>query len=251
MQTRLRLNAPLPDLSGATDWINGSPDYTALAGHPILVYFWSASCLLCHETLPTIAAWRARYSPQGVQFMAIHVPRQEADMQLSRVLALASQHNIVDARSLIASTGAFHRPYIPQIPGQDTFRGAILHAVAYREPASLAGQRIVVVGAGNSAVQIATELAQVARVTLATREPVRFVKQRPYGRDIHFWWWLTRCDTRPLDSRAGTWLQQLANGKGPRVLDTGIYRAALAAGKPDRHSMFTRFTDSGIMENMQ
>jgi putative flavoprotein involved in K+ transport len=151
------------------------------------------------------------------------------------------------ARSLIATTGAFHRPYLPNVPGQDAFRGAVVHAFAYRDPALFQDQRVIVVGAGNSAVQIATELAQVARVTLASREPVRFVNQRPYGRDIHFWWWLTRFDTRPLDSALGTWLNRLADGKGPRVLDTGIYRAALAAGKPDRRAMFTSFTDSGII----
>src|SRR6266496_6045712 len=150
------------------------------------------------------------------------------------------------ARSLIAATGAFHQPYLPQIPGQDAFRGTILHAFAYRDPAPFQGQRVSVVGAGNSAVQIATELAQVARVTLATREPVRFVNQRRYGRDIHFWWWLSGFDTRPLDSALGTWLSRLAAGKGPRVLDTGIYRAALAAGKPDRRPVFTGFTDSGV-----
>jgi putative flavoprotein involved in K+ transport len=151
------------------------------------------------------------------------------------------------ARSLIGATGAFHRPYLPQLPGQDAFRGAVLHAFAYREPTSFQGQRVIVVGAGNSAVQIATELAQLARVTLATREPVRFVNQRPFGRDIHFWWWLTRFDTRPLDSVTGSWLNRLVDGKGPRVLDTGIYRAALAAKKPDRRAMFAGFTDSGII----
>jgi putative flavoprotein involved in K+ transport len=151
------------------------------------------------------------------------------------------------ARSLIAATGAFHRPYLPQLPGQDAFRGAVLHAFAYRDPAPFQGQRMVVVGAGNSAVQIATELAQVAHVTLATREPVRFVNQRPYRRDIHFWWWLTHFDTRPLDSAIGTWLNRLATGKGPRVLDTGIYRAALASEKPDRRPLFAGFTDSGII----
>ena len=82
MQTRLRLNTPLPDLSGATDWINGPLDYAGLAGRPLLVYFWSASCHLCHETLPTIAAWRERYGRHGVQFVAIHVPRQAADTQV-------------------------------------------------------------------------------------------------------------------------------------------------------------------------
>jgi putative flavoprotein involved in K+ transport len=151
------------------------------------------------------------------------------------------------ARSLIAATGAFHRPYQPQLPGRDAFRGTVLHAFAYRDPAPFQGQRVIVVGAGNSTVQIATELAQVAPVTLATREPVRFVNQRPYGRDVHFWWWLTRFDTRPLDTPLGTWLNRLADGKGPRVLDTGIYRAALAARKPDPRPMFTGFTDSGII----
>jgi thiol-disulfide isomerase/thioredoxin len=116
MQTRLRLNAPLPDLSGTTDWINGPPNYARLAGHPVLVYFWSASCQLCHETLPTIAAWRELYSPQGVQFIAIHVPRQEADLQLSRVVALAGEHNIVDPCGVDnqhAVKAAFASEYVP------------------------------------------------------------------------------------------------------------------------------------------
>ncbi len=160
--------------------------------------------------------------------------------------AQADDGRVFQARSLIAATGSFHRLYVPQIPGKDVFGGTILHSFAYRDPAPFQGQRVVVVGAGNSAVQIATELAQVARVTLATREPVRFVNQRPYGRDIHFWWWLTRFDTRPLDSAIGRWLNRLVDGKGPRVLDTGVYRAALASEKPNRRLMFAGFTNSGI-----
>jgi cation diffusion facilitator CzcD-associated flavoprotein CzcO len=46
---------------------------------------------------------------------------------------------------------------------------------------------VVVIGAGKSAVQIACELASVARVGLAVRRPVRFGPQRVLGRDIHFW----------------------------------------------------------------
>jgi putative flavoprotein involved in K+ transport len=151
------------------------------------------------------------------------------------------------ARSVIAATGSFHRPYLPKLPGQDGFGGTIVHAFAYHNRAPFEGQRVVVVGAGNSAVQIAAELAQLAHVTLATRAPVRFVNQRPYGRDVHFWWWLTRFDTRPLDSPLGAWLSRLADGKVPRVLDTGIYRAALAAGMPSQRAMFARFTDSGVI----
>ncbi|MEZ4728706.1 MAG: NAD(P)-binding domain-containing protein [Caldilineaceae bacterium] len=96
-----------------------------------------------------------------------------------------ADNRLFHARSLIAATGSFHRPYIPILPGQQNFQGKILHSVAYRTPTAFAGQRVVVVGAGNSAIQIASELAQVAQVTLATRQPVRFVTQRPYGRDLH------------------------------------------------------------------
>jgi putative flavoprotein involved in K+ transport len=74
----------------------------------------------------------------------------------------------------------------------------MLHFSDYREPAPFAGQRVIVVGAGNSAVQIATELATRARVTLATRAPIRFTPQRPLGRDIHFWSTASGLDHLPI-----------------------------------------------------
>lgn len=154
---------------------------------------------------------------------------------------------IFQARNLIAATGAFHRPNLPQLPGQEQFRGQSLHSFAYRAPAPFAGQRVVVVGGGNSAVQIAAELGKVARVSLAAREPVRFVTQRPYGRDVHWWWSLLRFDTSPLESPQARLFARLAAGKGPRVLDAGIYRQALAAGKPDTRGMFSAFTESGVV----
>jgi putative flavoprotein involved in K+ transport len=120
------------------------------------------------------------------------------------------------ARTVISATGAFRRPYMPQLPGQSDFQGEIVHSFAYRNPTPYAGKRVVVVGAGNSAVQIAVELARVAKVTLATREPVQFRPQRIFGRDIHFWARVTGVDTAPL----GLWTR-VGDSKG--VLDTGVY----------------------------
>lgn len=148
---------------------------------------------------------------------------------------------------LLAATGSFHRPHIPTLPGQESFGGTLLHSFAYHDPAPFAGQRVVVVGAGNSAVQIATEFARVAHVSLATREPVRFLQQRPLGRDVHFWWWLAQLDTSPFDHPLGRLFARLAAGKGPTVLDTGVYQQALAAGAPDERRMFARFTARGVI----
>jgi putative flavoprotein involved in K+ transport len=144
------------------------------------------------------------------------------------------------ARAVIAATGAFHRPYTPQIPGQSDFAGLVLHAADYRSPAPFQGQRALVVGAGNSAIQIGFELAKVAQVTLATREPIRFRRQKLLGQDVHYWAWLLGLDRL----RLGAWAAQMA---AIGVLDTGIYQAAIAAGQPERRPMFTRFTSTGVV----
>ena len=136
------------------------------------------------------------------------------------------------ARAVVAATGGFGRPHRPALPGLDRFTGTVIHAAQYRRPDPYAGQRIVVVGAGNSAVQIAVELAEHAQVTLATRAPIRFVAQRPLGRDLHFWLRVSGFDMLPI----GRWLRHPPTAP---VLDLGRYRAVVSAGRPDRRPMFT------------
>lgn len=133
---------------------------------------------------------------------------------------------------LIAATGSFAHPHRPVLAGQETFTGQILHAAAYRNPEALIDARVVVVGAGNSAVQIAYELADYANVTLVSRAPVRFVPQRPMGGDLHFWFRLTRFDRLPL-CRAD-------RPPAQPVLDDGRYRQALRSGRLECRPMFTR-----------
>jgi putative flavoprotein involved in K+ transport len=136
------------------------------------------------------------------------------------------------ARAVVAATGSFGHPHRPVLPGLEHFTGTLLHAADYRNPEPFAGQRVIVVGAGNSAVQIAADLASVARVTLATRRPVKFARQRTLGRDLHFWLRWTGIDTAPLGRFIRTAPTQ-------PVFDDGRYRVALAGGAPDRRELFT------------
>lgn len=135
------------------------------------------------------------------------------------------------ARRLIAASGSFASPHRPHLPGLGSFTGQVLHASEYRSPASVHGERVLVVGGGNSAVQIAVELARSARVTLTTRSPLRWIAQLPLGRDLHWWLGRTGLDVAPL----GRWL----NVAQP-VVDDGVYRAAIAAGHPDHRDLFER-----------
>jgi putative flavoprotein involved in K+ transport len=133
---------------------------------------------------------------------------------------------------VIAATGAFSSPHRPTLPGLDRFTGAVLHSSEYRNPEPLTGQRVVVVGAANSAIQIAVDLAPHARTTLATRAPIRYTNQTPLGRDAHFWSTISGFDALPI----GPWLR---THPSMPVLDTGTYRAAIDAGRPDQRRMFT------------
>jgi putative flavoprotein involved in K+ transport len=146
---------------------------------------------------------------------------------------------LLRAPYVIAATGGFGRPHRPQLPGEETFEGSVVHTSEYRRPDGYAGQRVIVVGGGNSAVQVADELARVARVSLATRSPIKWQAQRPLGRDMHWWFDRSGLDAAPIGR---LWLRL----DGNPVVDDGRYRAALAAGLYDRRPMFTRFVPDGV-----
>jgi putative flavoprotein involved in K+ transport len=146
----------------------------------------------------------------------------------------------IGAAAVIAASGSFASPHRPRLPGQETFAGELLHVAAYRNPEPYAGRRIVVVGAGNSAMQVAYELAQVASVTLASRRPLQLVPQIVRGRDVHDWLTSTGFDDLPP-----AWLARLITH--PPVVDTGGYAEALRARRPDRRPMFTGLEDGGVV----
>lgn len=162
-------------------------------------------------------------------------------------MVTAADGRAIQAQTLIVATGSFHEPNLPSVIGQDIYGGQVLHSMAYTEPSSFAGKRVVVVGAANSAVQIGTELSAVAKVTLAVRRPPNLIRQRWLGKDVHFWWWLFGLDTAAPSTWRGAIFKRLHAGNGPSVLDLGIYRQALKEGRPEILPMFERFTPSGVV----
>ncbi|WP_260736462.1 cytochrome c biogenesis protein DipZ [Tunturiibacter lichenicola] len=66
---------PLPELSGATAWINSTPLTPAsLRGKVVLVDFWTYSCINCLRTLPYIKAWNDKYKDSGLVIIGVHTP---------------------------------------------------------------------------------------------------------------------------------------------------------------------------------
>jgi len=61
---------------------------------------------------------------------------------------------------VVLATGISGLPKMPTIPGESEFRGRVMHSSAFSDAADFQGQRVVIVGASNSAHDIAHDLAE-------------------------------------------------------------------------------------------
>lgn len=86
---------------------------------------------------------------------------------------LATSAGEICAQQVVVATGYEHTPRIPQWPGMESFSGELLHSAGYRNPAPFAGKRVVVVGAGSSAMEIVHDVATggAEKTWLAVRTP--------------------------------------------------------------------------------
>jgi len=76
-------------------------------------------------------------------------------------------------RYLVAATGLFGAPIIPDFPGLDRFAGPVWHSSRWDHEVELSGRRVGIVGTGASAVQIVPELAERAgHLTVFQRTPI-------------------------------------------------------------------------------
>jgi putative flavoprotein involved in K+ transport len=81
-------------------------------------------------------------------------------------------------------------PFIPDAAGGFDASVTQIHSADYRNPQSLPPGPVLVVGAGNSGLQIAEELAATRQVEVSAGQTVPALPQRLLGRDL--FWWLTR-----------------------------------------------------------
>ncbi|WP_063019355.1 NAD(P)-binding domain-containing protein [Nocardia nova] len=142
-------------------------------------------------------------------------------------------------RGVINATGTWEKPFIPYYPGAETFAGRQLHAHDYRSAAEFAGQHVVVVGAGISAVQLLDEISQVTGTTWVSRTEPRW-REGPFGPDEG------RRAVAMVEDR-------VRRGLPPRsvVSVTGLpvddrIRAARARGALTWHPMFARIEPDGV-----
>jgi thiol-disulfide isomerase/thioredoxin len=98
----MRIGTPIPSLEGATEWLSSSAEEVLqeTAGHPVLIHFWSLSCGMCKDNLPTVAAWRDNYRDAGLRVVAVHMPRYPEDTNVDSVRETVGKYGIVEPRAI-------------------------------------------------------------------------------------------------------------------------------------------------------
>ncbi|MEM0944038.1 MAG: NAD(P)/FAD-dependent oxidoreductase, partial [Pseudomonadota bacterium] len=101
-----------------------------------------------------------------------------------------TSQGVIEAKNVIAATGAFQRPIIPPIADDvatSTLEPLQIHSNAYRNPGQLPAGAVMVVGSGSSGVQIADELLRAGREVYLSVGPHERPPRRYRGRD-NVWW---------------------------------------------------------------
>ncbi|MBN9213625.1 MAG: pyridine nucleotide-disulfide oxidoreductase [Microbacterium sp. SCN 70-200] len=191
------------------------------------------------DVLPDyFAEYERRYDLRVERPVEVRAVRREDDDPHGRLLVQTDRGDW-SARYVINATGTWRRPFWPRYPGGETFRGRQLHVHDYVSASEFAGRRVVIVGAGISAVQLLDEISHVANTFWVTRHEVR--------------WDATEFDTAARIAAIAGVEERVRRGEPPGsvISVTGQHRtawseAAQARGVLVRHPMFSRIEPDGI-----
>lgn len=114
---------------------------------------------------------------------------------------------VIEAEVLVCAVGQLNRPYVPEIPGLESFRGERFHSAQWNHGYDLGGKRVGVIGNAASAIQFIPQIApKVERLTIfqrsanwmlprgdrayTEREKERFGRHPKLARLYRWWIWL-------------------------------------------------------------
>ncbi|XP_010519914.1 PREDICTED: indole-3-pyruvate monooxygenase YUCCA6 [Tarenaya hassleriana] len=85
-------------------------------------------------------------------------------------------------RWLVAATGENAEPVLPEIEGMEEFAGDVRHTCHYKSGGELAGKRVLVVGCGNSGMEVCLDLCNFgAQPSLVVRDTVHVLPREMLG----------------------------------------------------------------------
>ncbi len=87
----LPIGSHFPKIDSATEWLGQDLMSDDLPCTPTIVQFWAISCPLCKINMPKIRQFLEDHQKYGLRLVSVHMPRMEADLDVAKVRAVASE----------------------------------------------------------------------------------------------------------------------------------------------------------------
>ena len=199
--------------------------------------------------------YEAHFGLRVVRPVDVRAVRHHGDRLLVEFTDADGDELSLEAEIVVNASGTWGAPFVPHYPGRETFLGRQLHTSTYPGAEALAGERVVVVGGGTSAVGFLLELEDVAaELTWVSRRPIEWGAEigGPSGDgeeyasvgDEDLEGRLEAVARQDEAARAGRALPSIVSGTGiPRTrrFQQGIARGVLIA-----HPMFSHIEPHGV-----
>jgi len=148
--------------------------------------------------------------------------------------------------NVVIATGLNQAPFQPTYPGVGSFTGRLVHSKEYRNPDPFSGEKVLVVGMGNTGAEIALDLSEAGvDTTISVRGPVNIVPRDVLGRPTQLTARMLARLPKGLADRLGSLLRRLTVGD---LTDYGIATPQIAPLAQLREKGKTPVIDVGTVE---
>lgn len=135
------------------------------------------------------------------------------------VFTLKSGTKEFKAHHVIVATGPFHKPYTPACHSKISDDILQIHSEHYKSPKQLQEGNTLVVGAGDSGVQILNEVSKTKRtVYFSGNTNINSIPQEILGKTL--WWWFSRVGF--LTAHKYSWIGKKLSKGGQPVIGTDV-----------------------------
>ncbi|KEO72154.1 ArsO family NAD(P)H-dependent flavin-containing monooxygenase [Anditalea andensis] len=86
------------------------------------------------------------------------------------------------SRVVIAATGTWMKPFIPDVRGRQLFEGKQVHSAHFKSAKEYQGKNVLIVGEGNSGAQILAEISKENRAIWATKKAPEYLPDEVNGK---------------------------------------------------------------------
>lgn len=100
------------------------------------------------------------------------------------IFELHTPTEVLQTKKVIIASGGFQQPFIPSVSANLSSHIFQIHSSQYKSSPQIPQGKVLVVGGGNSGMQIAVELAKTHEVTVSISHPLTFLPLQLFGKSI-------------------------------------------------------------------